>query len=61
MDVFDEMKVRLTTQPIMVAPNWEYHFELSCDAFNEALGVKFGQRHDALPRVIAYASKTLGF
>ena len=43
----------------MVAPNWELPFELSCDASNEALGAMLGQRQDSLPRVIAYASKTL--
>ena len=58
-EAFVELKSRLISPPILVAPNWELPFELSCDASNEALGAMLGQRHDSLPRVIAYASKTL--
>ena len=37
-EAFIKLKSRLTSPPILVAPNWELPFELSCDASNEALG-----------------------
>ena len=41
-EAFVELKSRLISPPILVAPNWELPFELSCDASNEALGVMLG-------------------
>ncbi|RDY01764.1 Retrovirus-related Pol polyprotein, partial [Mucuna pruriens] len=40
----DELKTRLTSTPILQAPNWEYPFELMCDASNSALGPKSRSR-----------------
>ncbi|RDX90222.1 Retrovirus-related Pol polyprotein from transposon 17.6, partial [Mucuna pruriens] len=34
----DELKNQLTFIPILQAPNWDYPFELMCDASNSALG-----------------------
>ncbi|RDX99833.1 Retrovirus-related Pol polyprotein from transposon 17.6, partial [Mucuna pruriens] len=42
-DAFQELKTRLTSTPILQAPNWEYPFELMCDASNSALGAILGQ------------------
>ncbi|RDX90126.1 hypothetical protein CR513_28038, partial [Mucuna pruriens] len=39
---FQELKNRLTSAPILQAPNWEYPFELMCDASNSTLGVVLG-------------------
>ncbi|RDX84771.1 Retrovirus-related Pol polyprotein from transposon 17.6, partial [Mucuna pruriens] len=40
----DKLKNRLTSAPILQAPNWEFPFELMCDASNSELGVILGQR-----------------
>ncbi|RDY13924.1 Retrovirus-related Pol polyprotein, partial [Mucuna pruriens] len=41
---FQELKSRLTSAPILQAPNWELPFELMCHASNSALGAVLGQR-----------------
>ncbi|RDY00737.1 Retrovirus-related Pol polyprotein, partial [Mucuna pruriens] len=59
VEAFQELKKRLTSTLILQAPNWEYPFELMCDAFNSTLGVILGQRVGKQPHVIAYASRTM--
>ncbi|RDY00100.1 Retrovirus-related Pol polyprotein from transposon 17.6, partial [Mucuna pruriens] len=61
VEAFQELKNRLTSTPILQAPNWDLPFELMCDASNSALGVVLGQRAGVgLPmHVIAYASRTM--
>ncbi|RDY12094.1 Retrovirus-related Pol polyprotein, partial [Mucuna pruriens] len=44
VDAFQELKIRLTSMPILKAPNWVLPFELMCDASNSVLGVVLGQR-----------------
>nr|XP_033513559.1 uncharacterized protein LOC117278226 [Nicotiana tomentosiformis] len=44
--VFEELKKRLVTAPIIVAPNWEQPFELMYDASDYAIGAVLGQRKD---------------
>ena len=56
---FGDLKSKLISPPILVAPNWTMPFEISCDASNFAVGAMLGQREEKLSRVIAYASKTL--
>ncbi|RVW20213.1 Transposon Ty3-I Gag-Pol polyprotein [Vitis vinifera] len=56
---FEELKLLLTTAPIVRAPNWQLPFEVMCDASDFAIGVVLGQREDGKPDVIYYASKTL--
>ncbi|RDY01430.1 Retrovirus-related Pol polyprotein from transposon 17.6, partial [Mucuna pruriens] len=58
---FEELKTRLTSTPILQAPNWELPFELMCDASNSTLGDVLGQRDrvDGPTHVIAYASRTM--
>ncbi|WJZ90615.1 hypothetical protein VitviT2T_009746 [Vitis vinifera] len=56
---FDQLKIFLTTTPIVRAPNWQLPFELMCDASDFAIGAVLGQREDGKPYVIYYASKTL--
>ncbi|RDY07796.1 Retrovirus-related Pol polyprotein, partial [Mucuna pruriens] len=61
VEAFQELKNRLTSAPILQAPNWELPFELMCDASNSALGAILGQRAKVgkpVP-VIAYASQTM--
>ncbi|RDX85789.1 Retrovirus-related Pol polyprotein, partial [Mucuna pruriens] len=60
-DTFQELKTRLTSTPILQASNWEYPFELMCDASNSALRAVLGQQVGVgkLSHVIAYASRTM--
>ncbi|RDY02591.1 Retrovirus-related Pol polyprotein from transposon opus, partial [Mucuna pruriens] len=59
VDTFQELKKRLTSMPILQAPNWELPFKLMCDVSNSALGAVLGQRVGKQPHVIAYASRTM--
>ncbi|XP_070019503.1 uncharacterized protein [Nicotiana sylvestris] len=56
---FEELKKRLVTTPIIVAPDWEQPFELMCDASNYAVGAVLRQRKDKLMQPIYYSSRTL--
>jgi len=58
-NAFNELKAKLVSPPILVAPDWELPFEISCDASNSSVGAMLGQRKDKVSRVIAYASSTL--
>ncbi|RDX82436.1 Retrovirus-related Pol polyprotein, partial [Mucuna pruriens] len=58
-----ELKNKLTSAPVLQAPNWDLPFELMCDASNSALGAILGQRArvsqpvnkpDAKPRLIRW-------
>ncbi|RDY10481.1 Retrovirus-related Pol polyprotein, partial [Mucuna pruriens] len=44
VQAFEELKTRLTSTPILQAPNWELPFELMWDASNSALGAVLGQQ-----------------
>ena len=39
---FEELKLFLTTAPIVRAPNWQLPFEVMCDASDFAIGVVLG-------------------
>ncbi|XP_070022167.1 uncharacterized protein [Nicotiana sylvestris] len=56
---FEELKKRLVTTPIIVAPNWDKPFELMCDASDYAIGAVLGLRKGKLMHPIYYASRTL--
>jgi len=56
---FDILKEKLTTAPIITAPDWNLSFELMCDASDYAVGAVLGQRKEKLFYVIHYASKVL--
>ncbi|XP_047949328.1 uncharacterized protein LOC125195186 [Salvia hispanica] len=53
------LKDRLVTAPIIRSANWNYPFEVMCDASDFAIGAVFGQRIEGKIYVIFYASKTL--
>ncbi|KAK6125581.1 hypothetical protein DH2020_040674 [Rehmannia glutinosa] len=59
LQAFNTLKEKLTTSPIMVAPDWSQPFELMCDASDYAVGAVLGQRKDKHFQPIYYASKTL--
>ncbi|XP_037495738.1 uncharacterized protein LOC119370859 [Jatropha curcas] len=56
---FDMLKEKLISAPIVQPPNWNYPFEIMCDASNYAVGAVLGQRIEKNPHVIYYASRTL--
>ncbi|XP_070002789.1 uncharacterized protein [Nicotiana sylvestris] len=56
---FEELKKKLITTPIIVAPNWEQPFKLMCDAGDYAIRTVLGQRKDKLMHPIYYTSRTL--
>ncbi|XP_058734008.1 uncharacterized protein LOC131605698, partial [Vicia villosa] len=56
---FNDLKERLATAPVIVAPDWKNHFELMCDASDYAIGAVLGQRKGKIFHVIHYASKVL--
>ncbi|XP_022863098.1 uncharacterized protein LOC111383252 [Olea europaea var. sylvestris] len=59
LNVFNTLKEKLTSTPIIVAPNWDLPFELLCDASDFAMGAVLGQRKGKVLHVIYYTSKTL--
>ncbi|XP_062078881.1 uncharacterized protein LOC133783289 [Humulus lupulus] len=56
---FTILKEKLTSTPIVVAPNWEFPFELLCDASDYEVGAVLGQRFNKVFKMIYYASHTL--
>ncbi|XP_019264986.1 PREDICTED: uncharacterized protein LOC109242603 [Nicotiana attenuata] len=44
MEAFELLKQKLTTTPIITAPNWSLPFELMCDASDVAVRAVLGQR-----------------
>ncbi|XP_070035653.1 uncharacterized protein [Nicotiana tomentosiformis] len=53
---FEELKKKLMTAPIIVAPDWGQPFELMCDASDYTVGAVLGQRKDKFMDPIYYAS-----
>ena len=56
---YEELKKKLVSAPIIIAPDWSLPFELMCDASDFALGAVLGQRSNKIFHSIYYASKTL--
>ena len=56
--VFEEIKSRLVTFPIMLTLDWNNDFEIMCDASDYAMGAVLGQRTGKKFKAIYYASKT---
>nr|CAN71928.1 hypothetical protein VITISV_020876 [Vitis vinifera] len=57
--IFEELKLFLTTTPIVRAPNWQLPFEVMCEVSDFAIGAVLGQKEYGKPYVIYYSSKTL--
>ncbi|XP_070046160.1 uncharacterized protein [Nicotiana tomentosiformis] len=51
--------LRLTTTPIITAPNWSLPFELMCDASDDAVIAVLGQRINKIFHLVYYTSKTM--
>ncbi|XP_075486271.1 uncharacterized protein LOC142525870 [Primulina tabacum] len=56
---YENLKERLVTDPMLVAPDWDLPFEVMCDASDTAVGAVLGQRLNKVFHTIYYASKTL--
>uniref|UniRef100_A0A151UG74 Retrovirus-related Pol polyprotein from transposon 17.6 n=1 Tax=Cajanus cajan TaxID=3821 RepID=A0A151UG74_CAJCA len=59
MKAFETLKARLTSAPIITAPDWTLDFELMCDASDYAVGAVLGQRRTKIFHAIHYTSKVL--
>ena len=59
MRAFSFLKDKLVSTPIVVAPDWDFPFELMCDTSNYAIGAMPGQKRERIFQVIYYASRTL--
>ena len=59
LKAFLELKEKLSTVPVIVAPYWTSPFELMCDASDVALGAILGQRRNKVFHSLYYTSKTL--
>ncbi|GJV30211.1 reverse transcriptase domain-containing protein [Tanacetum coccineum] len=55
MQAFNILKNKLTSAPVIIAPDWNPDFELMCDASDYAVGAVLGQRIDKKFRSIYYA------
>ncbi|XP_040940671.1 uncharacterized protein [Gossypium hirsutum] len=58
-DAFDVLKQKLVSVPIVQPPNWNFPFEIMCDASDQSVGAILGQIIGKEPHVIYYALKTL--
>src|SRR4051812_11116325 len=58
-EAFKVLKKALITAPIVQPPDWNFPFEIMCDASDFAVGAVLGKRVDKKLNVIHYASKTL--
>nr|GEW34759.1 reverse transcriptase domain-containing protein [Tanacetum cinerariifolium] len=58
VEAFQTLKRKLTKASILIAPNWDMHFELMCDASNFAIGAVLMQRQENHFRPIRYAKFT---
>ncbi|XP_009800970.2 uncharacterized protein [Nicotiana sylvestris] len=59
LKAFEELKKKLVSAPIIVAPDWSLPFKLMCDASDHAIGAVLDPRKDKVFYFIYYATKTL--
>ncbi|KAL5580265.1 hypothetical protein UlMin_012707 [Ulmus minor] len=59
LKAFLELKQKLSSAPVIVAPDWTSPFELMCDASDVVVGAVLGQKRNKVFHSIYYASKTL--
>ncbi|GKF73070.1 reverse transcriptase domain-containing protein, partial [Tanacetum coccineum] len=55
---FETLKMKLTQDPILVAPDWDLPFEIMCDASDFAVGAVLRQRKDIKDKKKQKQSKT---
>ena len=59
MQAFLILKEKLVSTPIIVAPDWDFPFELMCDVSDFTIGVVVGHKKERIFQFIYYASRTL--
>ena len=59
LQAFELLKKKLTTAPVIQAPDWTVPFEIMCDASDFAVGAVLRQWKDKVFHSIYYASHTL--
>nr|GEW01484.1 hypothetical protein [Tanacetum cinerariifolium] len=59
IDAFNTLKKKLTEASILVVPDWNFPFELMCDASDYAIGAVLGQHKWKHFQPIYHASKTM--
>ncbi|XP_075473288.1 uncharacterized protein LOC142504288 [Primulina tabacum] len=59
VQVFQVLKEKLITAPVMIAPDWGSPFEVMCDASDTTLGAVLGKKREKCIHVIYSASMTL--
>ena len=59
LQAFSIPKDKLVSDPIVIAPDWDLSFELTCDANDYTIGAVLGQKEERIFQVIHYASRTL--
>jgi len=59
LKVFECLKEKLISAPVIIGPDWAEPFEVMCDASGTALGVVLGQKRNRMFHLIYYASKSL--
>lgn len=56
---FSEIKLRLTSAPVLASPDFSKPFVIQCDASDTGVGAVLYQECDGLEHPVAYASKSL--
>ena len=56
MQAFSILKDKLVSAPIVVAPDWDLPFELTCNTSDYAIEAMLGQKRDRIFQVIDYAT-----
>ena len=59
MNAFEFLKKKLTSAPIVVAPDWNLPFELMCDASDFTIEAFLAQRKEKVFYAIYYANQML--
>ena len=59
MNPFELLKRKLTSAPIVVAPDWNLPFKPMCNASDVAVGAVLGKRKENVFYAIYYVSRTL--
>nr|GFA06881.1 reverse transcriptase domain-containing protein [Tanacetum cinerariifolium] len=59
VEAFQTLKRKLTEAPILIAPDWDFPFELMCDASDFAIGAVLGKCQEKNFRPIHYARKII--
>lgn len=57
LNVFQVLKDKLVSAPVIISPDWSLPFELMCDVSDYVIGMVLGQQMEKVFHTIYYASK----